>query len=248
METRDAHILFSMRRVYHHFGGRAITIGITDTFPESMNDSTKVERIRYAQVYILEMIGGYLMLDLSQNLVHLRWLLKLVDFRATGELSWGLLQNRRLPITTTIMGSVSLSIFTSSSEPPIYIPTHNEAVISDEFFQNLNIWHVKVSLVNYATVDMHQTDRAIEYELAGILLEYIKFWENRYDHIPTRESIIIPELAYAPDYMPWFKINGKPYLLSEEQRRRQIRVKRERRGPLNPRRRDDDTGPLTAPT
>ncbi|MFQ6627151.1 hypothetical protein Gotur_005798, partial [Gossypium turneri] len=27
--------------------------------------------------------------DLSRNLVHLRWLLKLVDFRATGELSWG---------------------------------------------------------------------------------------------------------------------------------------------------------------
>ncbi|KAH1107054.1 hypothetical protein J1N35_010822 [Gossypium stocksii] len=24
------------------------------------------------------------------------------------------------------------------------------AVISDKFFQNLNIWHVKVSLVNYA--------------------------------------------------------------------------------------------------
>ncbi|MFQ6641643.1 hypothetical protein Gotur_016917 [Gossypium turneri] len=54
------------------------------------------------------MIGGYLMLDLSRNLVHLS-------------------QNRKLPITTTIMGSVSLSIFTSSSEPPIYIPTHNEA-------------------------------------------------------------------------------------------------------------------------
>ncbi|MBA0628656.1 hypothetical protein Godav_023339 [Gossypium davidsonii] len=27
--------------------------------------------------------------DLSRNLVHLRWLLKLVDFRAVGELSWG---------------------------------------------------------------------------------------------------------------------------------------------------------------
>ncbi|MBA0880750.1 hypothetical protein Goshw_029931 [Gossypium schwendimanii] len=53
------------------------------------------------------MIGGYLMSDLSQNLVHLS-------------------QNRRLPITTTIMGLVSLSIFTSSSEPPIYILTHNE--------------------------------------------------------------------------------------------------------------------------
>ncbi|MBA0815729.1 hypothetical protein Gohar_000479, partial [Gossypium harknessii] len=29
------------------------------------------------------------MLDKSQNLVHLRWLLKLVDFRRAGELSWG---------------------------------------------------------------------------------------------------------------------------------------------------------------
>ncbi|MBA0852271.1 hypothetical protein Goshw_003283 [Gossypium schwendimanii] len=88
------------------------------------------------------MIGGYLMSDLSRNLVHLRWLLKLV----------------------------SLSIFTSSSEPPIYIPYHNgtlyedptiRVVISDEFFQNSNIWHVKVPLVNYATVEMHQTDRVL---------------------------------------------------------------------------------------
>ncbi|MBA0765081.1 hypothetical protein Gotri_014340, partial [Gossypium trilobum] len=45
--------------------------------------------------------------------------------------------------------------------------------------------------------------------------------------------------------MPWFRIYGKPYLLSEEQRRRKIRVERERRGPLNPRRMDDGTGPLT---
>ncbi|MBA0881750.1 hypothetical protein Goshw_029620 [Gossypium schwendimanii] len=35
------------------------------------------------------MIGGYLMLDLSRNLVHLMWLLKLVYFRATSELSLG---------------------------------------------------------------------------------------------------------------------------------------------------------------
>ncbi|MFQ6650056.1 hypothetical protein Gotur_022537 [Gossypium turneri] len=27
--------------------------------------------------------------DLLRSRVHLRWLLKLVDFRATGELSWG---------------------------------------------------------------------------------------------------------------------------------------------------------------
>ncbi|MBA0628399.1 hypothetical protein Godav_023130 [Gossypium davidsonii] len=34
------------------------------------------------------MIGGYLMSDLSRNLVHLRWLLKLVDFRAADKFSW----------------------------------------------------------------------------------------------------------------------------------------------------------------
>ncbi|MBA0694772.1 hypothetical protein Goari_005044, partial [Gossypium aridum] len=35
------------------------------------------------------------------------------------------------------------------------------AVILNEFFQNLNIWHVKVSLTNYATVEMHQTNRVL---------------------------------------------------------------------------------------
>ncbi|MFQ6622118.1 hypothetical protein Gotur_002525, partial [Gossypium turneri] len=33
-------------------------------------------------------IGALLMLDKSQNLVHLRWFLKLVDFRKAGELNW----------------------------------------------------------------------------------------------------------------------------------------------------------------
>ncbi|MBA0812533.1 hypothetical protein Gohar_026498 [Gossypium harknessii] len=51
------------------------------------NDSTEVERIRYARVYILEMIRAYVMPDLLRNLIHLRWLLKLVDFRAAGKFS-----------------------------------------------------------------------------------------------------------------------------------------------------------------
>ncbi|MFQ6637181.1 hypothetical protein Gotur_013120, partial [Gossypium turneri] len=36
------------------------------------------------------------------------------------------------------------------------------AVIPDEFFQNQNIWHVNVPLVNYATVEMHQMDRVLQ--------------------------------------------------------------------------------------
>ncbi|KAK5845638.1 hypothetical protein PVK06_001837 [Gossypium arboreum] len=61
---------------------------LRDTFLESGNDSTEVERIGYARAYILEMIRGYLMPDLSRTLVHLRWLLKLVDFRVVDEFSW----------------------------------------------------------------------------------------------------------------------------------------------------------------
>ncbi|MBA0607028.1 hypothetical protein Godav_019396, partial [Gossypium davidsonii] len=52
---------------------------LRDTFLKPGDDSTEVERIRYARAYILEILGGYLMSDKSRNLVHLRWLLKLVD-------------------------------------------------------------------------------------------------------------------------------------------------------------------------
>ncbi|MBA0614018.1 hypothetical protein Godav_014355, partial [Gossypium davidsonii] len=31
------------------------------------------------------MTGGYLILDLSRNFIHLMWLLKLIDFRAVDE-------------------------------------------------------------------------------------------------------------------------------------------------------------------
>ncbi|MBA0671368.1 hypothetical protein Goklo_023989 [Gossypium klotzschianum] len=72
-------------------------------------------------------------------------------------------------------------------------------------------------------------------------------WEDRYDYIPTRELIIVPELACVPEYILWFRIHDKSYLLSAEERQQQLCVQRERRGPLNPRRRDDDASPSTRP-
>ncbi|MBA0753002.1 hypothetical protein Gogos_022277, partial [Gossypium gossypioides] len=148
------------------------------------------------------------------------------------------------------------------------------AVIPDEYFQNRNGWHVKVPLVNFATVEMHQSDRVLrqfgfrqpipvapemlddhyKIDLRQLHTDWPKFWshsiqmwEDRYDYIPTQEPIIVLELASVPEYMPWFRIHGKPYLLSPDERQRQLRVQRERCGPLNPRRRDDDVGPLTRP-
>ncbi|KAG8479181.1 hypothetical protein CXB51_029901 [Gossypium anomalum] len=229
VETEDAHISSSIRRVYYHFGGRPVTIRIAsgwghthrlrDTFPELGNDSTEVERIRYARAYILEMIGDYPMLNLSRNLVYLRWLLKLVDFRVTGKLSWESTMlatlyremcGATLPNKAKIEGCLSRLQSWARFRFPflrprvnhIYtfpfimrwnylvsyvgIPTTLEdirlllnqlletqfqwtpyedpairAVIPEELFQNPNIWHVKVPLVNYAIVEIQLMDRVL---------------------------------------------------------------------------------------
>ncbi|MBA0799872.1 hypothetical protein Gohar_010359, partial [Gossypium harknessii] len=42
------------------YGGRIEMGCLRETFLELGDDSTKVERIRYAQAYIIEIIGGYL--------------------------------------------------------------------------------------------------------------------------------------------------------------------------------------------
>ncbi|MFQ6655395.1 hypothetical protein Gotur_025971 [Gossypium turneri] len=44
--------------------------------------------------------------------------------------------------------------------------------------------------------------------------------ESRHQYLPTREQIIVLELACVPEYMPWFRIHGKPYLLMPEERQR----------------------------
>ncbi|MBA0876453.1 hypothetical protein Goshw_016180, partial [Gossypium schwendimanii] len=96
--------------------------------------------------------------------------------------------------------------------------------------------------------DHHKIDlRQLHTDWPRFWSHYIQMWEDWYDYIPTREPIIVPELACMPEYMPWFRIHGKPYLLSTEERQRQLRIQRERRGPLNPRRSDDDTSPSTKP-
>ncbi|KAG8497340.1 hypothetical protein CXB51_008659 [Gossypium anomalum] len=166
------------------YEGRIEMGWLRDTFSELGNDSTEVERIRYAQAYILELIGDYLMPDLSRNLVHLRLNhpASYVEIPTTLEDIWLLLDQRL----------------------EAYIPE----VLDDEHKINLQ---------------QSNTNWPIFFS------EYKKIWKNQYDHIPTRKPIIVPELAYAPDYMPWFRIYSKLYLLSEEQRHRQIRVEKERR-------------------
>ncbi|MFQ6622715.1 hypothetical protein Gotur_002111, partial [Gossypium turneri] len=108
-------------------------------------------------------------------------------------------------------------------------------------------------LINYATVEMHQSDRLLRQFGCRQPIpmesesEFIEMWEDRYVYIPNKELIIVPELACVPEYMSWFRIHGNPYLLSPEERQQQLRNQREQRGPLNLIIRDDDAGPSTMP-
>ncbi|XP_052476675.1 uncharacterized protein LOC105782737 [Gossypium raimondii] len=123
------------------------------------------------------------------------------------------------------------------------------AVIPEEFLQNPNAWHAKVVLINYATVEPHQTDRVLRQFgcRQPIPADPEVFDDHHKINLRLLGTNIIPELACVPEYMPWFKIHGKPYLLAPEERQRQIRVGRERREPLNPRRQDFKGSPSTRP-
>ncbi|MBA0614017.1 hypothetical protein Godav_014355 [Gossypium davidsonii] len=74
------------------------------------------------------MTGGYLILDLSRNFIHLMWLLKLIDFRAVDEFNWG----------SAVLATLYWDM--CGATPPTKAKIREiRAVIPDEFFQNLNI-------------------------------------------------------------------------------------------------------------
>ncbi|KAH1129566.1 hypothetical protein J1N35_000944 [Gossypium stocksii] len=58
-------------------------------FGELGKDSNEVEREQHVRAYILMIIEGILTPDKLRNLIHLRWLLKLVNFRETSKLNLG---------------------------------------------------------------------------------------------------------------------------------------------------------------
>ncbi|KAG8493623.1 hypothetical protein CXB51_011756 [Gossypium anomalum] len=171
---------------------------LRDIFPEPRNNLTELERIRYARAYILKMIGGYLMSDLSRNLVYLRWLLKFVDFRAANELSWGSAMLATLyremcgatsPNKAKIGGCLSLLPSWARFRFPFLRPLVNHPYI----FPLITRWNHPASYVRIPT--------ALE-DIQFLLDQQSKAQENRYDHIPDREPIIVPELVCTPDYIP----------------------------------------------
>ncbi|MBA0747771.1 hypothetical protein Gogos_004657 [Gossypium gossypioides] len=57
---------------------------LEDNFKSIDVSASDVEKEHFAHTFILRLIWGLLMPDKSRNLVHLRWLLLLVNLKETG--------------------------------------------------------------------------------------------------------------------------------------------------------------------
>ncbi|KAH1091182.1 hypothetical protein J1N35_018439 [Gossypium stocksii] len=133
---------------------------LRDIFLESRDDSTEVERIRYAQAYILEMIGAGELCWGSTMLATLYREMCRTTPPNKAKIGGGII--RRVMLEYLPLEDIRLLLdqrsefqWTPYEDPTIRV------VIMEEFFQNPNIWHVKVPLVNYAIIEMHQTDRVL---------------------------------------------------------------------------------------
>ncbi|MBA0872483.1 hypothetical protein Goshw_014804 [Gossypium schwendimanii] len=171
-------------------------------------DLGEVQKEQHTRAYIFMIIGGFLMPDKSRNLVRLKWLLKLVDFREAVELSWGQPCWRRCTGRGVRWNHVSSYVrlpdelhdirllldkrLEAEFEwTPYFDPAIQECILS-KFLVNPNIWHVNMPL-----------GRTDEHWLT-FHAQYINIWGNKYEFLPTREAIIALELAYNSKYMPRF--------------------------------------------
>ncbi|XP_017644631.1 serine/threonine-protein phosphatase 7 long form homolog [Gossypium arboreum] len=68
--------------------GRISINWLKDNFDELPENRTEEVIEQYARAYIMRLIGGILMSDKSQNLVHIKWQLHLMDFNECEKLSW----------------------------------------------------------------------------------------------------------------------------------------------------------------
>ncbi|MBA0655643.1 hypothetical protein Goklo_008103 [Gossypium klotzschianum] len=148
---------------------------------------SKVQKVQHARKYIDMIIEGLLMPNKSRNLVHLRWLLKLMEFKEVGELSWGVSRVSNIVSRDAWNHELSyLGLLEKLQDIWILLDQRSE------------VEHVKLPLVVYATVEIYESNRVMRKFHA----EYINLWNNRYQDLPTREVIIAPESGVPVEMGP----------------------------------------------
>ncbi|MFQ6651823.1 hypothetical protein Gotur_023996 [Gossypium turneri] len=142
-----------------------------------------------------------------------------------------------LPTPTTVMGVVAVTISTSSSEQPLYVPIGDKVepwaelhgtigiaqrypaifesmsyvdpdiieCVSLEFFVIQSMQDAKVSLIVYATTNKNWRDYHNK---------YINIWDRTIEFLPICELVFSSDTVACLEYIPWFRVVGKSYLLS----------------------------------
>ncbi|MBA0648221.1 hypothetical protein Goklo_015985 [Gossypium klotzschianum] len=118
---------------------------LEDNFKDLDGSLSPLKREQYARMYILRLIGGVLMADKSQTFVYLRLLLQLVDLKKEGGLSWG----------STMLTMFYVGLPEELEDIRLLLDQQSET----DFLVNPNIWHMKVPLIVFATMEMHKSDR-----------------------------------------------------------------------------------------
>ncbi|KAA0053396.1 serine/threonine-protein phosphatase 7 long form-like protein [Cucumis melo var. makuwa] len=88
LETRNPYISYALWGVHDHASGQGAFDRIIE-FQELPPDADVVNVQRYARVYIMQLIGGFLFVDKSNTLVHCMFLQFIFDFDQAGTYAWG---------------------------------------------------------------------------------------------------------------------------------------------------------------
>ncbi|MBA0869858.1 hypothetical protein Goshw_004358, partial [Gossypium schwendimanii] len=116
-----------------------------------------------------------------------------------------------LSTSTAVVDLVATIVLTSQGDQPIYIPVGDEISYADtnviscilpEVLCNRQMWDAKVLLIVYVTVKIQKIDKVLRQ---------------------------FADTAAIGDYLPWFKVVGKSYLLSPERSSGQIQTNRSHR-------------------
>ncbi|MBA0765837.1 hypothetical protein Gotri_014958, partial [Gossypium trilobum] len=104
-------------------------------------------------------------------------------------------------------------------------------------------WRQKISPPPQNLKELHKVDMCgkNDEDWREVHNEYIEAWDRMIDFLPIRESFFLADTTICLEYLSWFRLAGKPYLLSVEARSRQLRQKsrthfiyRAEMGPLPP--------------
>ncbi|MBA0680556.1 hypothetical protein Goari_012248, partial [Gossypium aridum] len=193
---------------------------LEDNFGELDEHTTALKNEQYAQAFILRLIGDLLMPDKSQNLVHIRWLLHLVDFKECDQLSWGsavLATLYRELCWTTKPNKMSIDSWLLLLQSWVWWNFRLSYVGLPKQLKDIQLLLDQRPEAKFEW--MSYIDPTI---VECILPENLANQNHRNDFILIREPFFTPKMAASAKYMPWFRHHGKSYLLSVEPSSRQI--------------------------